>query len=309
MVHSIRNIFPQSNVARYNVTAWQRPDNDNTILIGREVVTPGLPGEPDIGNLVLVEMDSTGNIVRDQIIWEPRYESLYLEDPRALEIADGQIVVGFTALLRTKTSLEPFPALAFIDPNLEEMLPPVTIIQTFGPGKNMTPIGHNRYLFRPEHSDYNHSLLLFHLKGGIPNRITDIVFPKSVPWAQWRLGTTIPPLWLPNGEGLLFIHGINRVDGKYIYSIGIARLIPDNDGYQVKVSSEPIITPDMFIDADGHNLVNELRPNERRVVYVCGGLIRRSNPTQIILYVNVGDKTTFEVILDRQELEQVVTQL
>ena len=310
MILAIRNIFPNINVARFNVTAWQLPDSPNTILVGREVVAPGIPGEPDIGTLVLVELDPEGNTIHERVIWEPKYESLYLEDPRAFETTSGKIVIGLTALLRTKTDYEPFPALVFVDQKWKEELPPITLIQTFGSGKNLTPIGDNAYLFRPNAFEYHHQLLLFRLANGIPRKIKDIIFPTDIPWAKWRLGTTIPPLWLPSGEGILFIHGINHEADKYLYSIGVAKLTPQTDGgFTVKVHPDALITPDTFIDGDGYSLVTELRPSERRVVYACGGGVKRDQPGQIILYVNVGDKTTFEVMLDRLKLEAMVLAL
>ena len=51
-------------------------------------------------------------------------------------------------------------------------------------------------------------------------------------------------------------------------------------------------------------MVAELHPNLRRVVYSCGGLIKRNKQDGLFLYVNVGDRTTFEVEFSLSELKK-----
>jgi len=64
------------------------------------------------------------------------------------------------------------------------------------------------------------------------------------------------------------------------------------------------LVPDNFIEEDGQPLVNELHPNLRRVVYSCGGLIKKNKQDALSLYVNVGDRTTFEVEFSLAELKE-----
>ncbi len=74
--------------------------------------------------------------------------------------------------------------------------------------------------------------------------------------------------------------------------------------FTVTVAPEPIITPNDFLTPDGSPLVPELHPEERRVVYSCGGVIKQSDPDILSLYVNVGDRTTFEVEFSLTELKK-----
>ena len=67
------------------------------------------------------------------------------------------------------------------------------------------------------------------------------------------------------------------------------------------VAPEPILTPNNFLDNEGKALVEELHPDIRRVVYSCGGIIKKGTLT---LYVNVGDRTTFEVEYSIEELKK-----
>ena len=187
-------------------------------------------------------------------------------------------------------------------------MPPFLIIDSFGPGKNLTPISKHTYLFRPDAPEYFHKLLVFSLHSQIPEKLGDIVFPTNLRWASWRIGTTMPPIWLTPNEALFIIHGISieKIDGKekYIYSIGKAKLIRNKNKFEVIVGKDPILTPDDFLDENGIALIKELHPELRRVVYSCGGVIKKKSPDMLSLYVNVGDRTTFEVKLSLEELKK-----
>jgi len=309
-IHHIKDIFPNSGVARYNLAVWQKANENSLYLIGREVAKPGKMGEPDIGILKLFEVTTDGSVIQEKVIWKPIYDGISLEDPRALELPHENLIIGLTAVLRDKKGNPiPFPAIIKIDSlhTWKQELPPLLIIDTFGPGKNLTPIDTDTYLFRPDHPDYNHKLLVFSLQSQIPNKLTEIDFPLTIPWATWRIGTTMPPIWLTPTEALFIIHGISlkKINGteKYIYSIGKAKLIRENNAYRAIVSPEPILTPDDFLDTKGLPFVEELHPELRRVVYSCGGVIKKQTPDKLSLYVNVGDRTTFEVEFSLKELK------
>lgn len=308
-IKQIKAIFPDIQVARFNMAVWQKPGEDTLCFIGREVRTPGSMGEPDTGVLKLFEVSTEGELLQEKVIWKPIYEGINLEDPRALELANENLIIGLTAVLRDKRGHPiPFPAIVKIDSlsSWKKELPPFLVIDTFGPGKNLTPIDKNTYLFRPDSADYFHKLLAFSLHSQIPEKLADIEFPLNLPWASWRIGTTMPPIWLTSTEALFIIHGISiqNINGveKYIYSIGKAKLVRKKNEFKVIVGREPILTPDDFLDIHGPSL--ELHPESRRVVYSCGGVIKKNAKDILSLYVNVGDKTTFEVEFSLADLKK-----
>jgi len=252
-----------------------------------------------------------GKIIHEREIWKPLYDGINLEDPRVLEIQDENLVVGLTAVLRDKEGRPvPFPAIVKIDSlkSWKQELPPFLIIETFGQGKNLTPVDNTTYLFRPELTDYNHKILVFSLHSQVPEKITDLYFPTDLPWARWRIGTTMPPLWITPDEALFIIHGISirKINDKdiYVYSIGRAKLTRKGNTFEVKVAPDPIVTPDDFLDKNGVPLIEELHPDLRRVVYSCGGIIKKHAQDKLFLYVNVGDRTTFEVEFSLEELKE-----
>ncbi len=309
-IKQIKHIFPDIQVARFNMAVWQKYGQDSLCFIGREVTKPGKKGEPDTGVLKLFEVNQNGSLMHEKVIWKPIYEGINLEDPRVLELPNENLIIGLTAVLRDKKGHPiPFPALVKIDSfnSWRKDLPPFLVIDTFGPGKNLTPIDKNTFLFRPESKDYFHNLLIFSLHSQIPEKLDDIKFPLDLPWASWKIGTTMPPIWVTPNEALFIIHGISiqkiGVKKKYIYSIGRAKLMRNKNKFSVIVGREPILTPDDFLDINGAPLVEELHPELRRVVYSCGGVIKKNAQDILSLYVNVGDRTTFEVELSLTELK------
>lgn len=307
-----RPVFSSMEAARYNLAVWRKPgEADSLSLVGREVAAPGQPGEPDIGTLKLFEING-GTVVNERVIWKPVFEGISLEDPRALELPNKNIIIiGLTAVLRDRKGHPiPFPAIVKIDSisSWRQELPPFLVIETFGPGKNITPVDESTYIFRPDSKDYSHKLLVFSLHSQIPEKMDEIVFPTDLPWADWKIGTTMPPIWITPDQALFIIHGISRkkIDGKkkYVYSIGRAKLTRNGDKFEVTVAPEPIITPDDFLDSEGKPLVEELHPELRRVIYSCGGVIKNNAHDTLSLFVNVGDRTTFEVELPMEELKK-----
>ncbi|PIY69493.1 hypothetical protein COY90_00380 [Candidatus Roizmanbacteria bacterium CG_4_10_14_0_8_um_filter_39_9] len=309
-INKIKNIFPGIEGARFNMGVWYKSKGDSLFFIGREVLKAGEVGEPDTGILKLFEMDKDGNLIHERLIWKPLYDGINLEDPRALRLPNENLIIGLTCVLRNKSGHPvPFPAIVKIDylDSWKQNLPPFLVIDTFGPGKNITPIDMNTFLFRPDSFAYNHKILVFSLASQVAEKLGDIEFPKDLPWAAWRVGTTMPPIWLSANEALFIIHGITKqiIDGKekYIYSIGRARLVRQGKKFRVTVAPEPILTPDNFLDKEGKSLVTELHPELRRVVYSCGGVVNKNMNNSLLLYVNVGDRATFEVELSLNEMK------
>lgn len=310
-INHIKNIFPDIELARYNLGVWQNSKENSLCFIGREVAKAGDLGEPDNGILKLFEINNDGKIIHERVIWKPLYDGINLEDPRALQLPNENLIIGLTCVLRDKRG-QPvvFPAIVKIDylNSWNQNLPPFLVIDTFGPGKNITPIDSITYLFRPDSADYHHKILVFSLDSQVPKKIGDINFPQNLPWAMRKVGTAMPPIWLTPNEALFIIHGITmqNIDGKekYIYSIGRAKLIRKNNKFQVVVAPDPILTPDDFLNKDGSSLVQELHPESRRVIYSCGGIINKNKQDSISLYVNVGDWATFEVEFSLNELKE-----
>lgn len=310
-INHIKNIFPDIQLARFNLGVWQSSKKNSLCFIGREVIKAGETGEPDTGILKLFEINKNGQITHERIIWKPEYDGINLEDPRALQLPNENLIIGLTCVLRDKKGQPvPFPAIVRIDylNSWKQNLPPFLVIDTFGPGKNITPIDNNTYLFRPNSKDYHHKILVFSLDSQVPKKITDIDFPQDLSWAAWKIGTAMPPIWLTPNKALFIIHGITKqnIDGKekYIYSIGRAKLIREKNRFKVIVAPEPILVPDDFLNNEGLPLVKELHPESRRVVYSCGGIINRNKQDSLSLYVNVGDRATFEVEFSLDELKE-----
>lgn len=311
IIQQLRNIFPNQQLARFNLTAWQTPNSDSVFFIGREVEKAGEVGQPDTGILKLFELNAEGQIVHERVIWQPAYGGINLEDPRALQLHNEQLVIGLTAVIRDKNGIPiPFPAVIKINSHnsWKQDLPPFLVISSFGSGKNITPIDQSTFLFRPESEEYHHKILVFSLHHQVPEKICDIIFPTDLWWAKWRIGTTMSPIWINEDEALFIIHGISieKIEGveKYVYRLGRAKLTRQKNAYSVEVAPDPILTPDDFIKADGKPLVSELHPNLRRVVYSCGGLIKQNKKDTLALYVNVGDRTTFEVEFSLAQLKE-----
>ena len=142
-IKQIKDIFPNSESARFNLAVWQNPGETTISFIGREVTAPGEIGQPDNGILKLFEVDQKGTIIQEKIIWKPIFDGLNLEDPRALQLPGENLILGLTAVLRGKNGNPiPFPAIVKIDSlrSWQKNLPPFLIIDSFGPGKNLTPI-------------------------------------------------------------------------------------------------------------------------------------------------------------------------
>ncbi len=304
-------MFPNVSTARYNLAVWQQSLEGSLCFIGREVTQAGAFGQPDEGILKLFEVSTTGEIIQEKIIWAPIYEGITLEDPRALKLPNDTLIIGLTAVLRNKKGEPvPFPAIVKIDSvnSWKQKLPPILIIDTFGPGKNITPIDNTTYLFRPDSMVYSHKIIVFSLHSQVPEKVCDISFPTDLSWGKWKIGTTMSPIWITENEALLIIHGISiqEIDGvpKYIYNIGRAKLTRKGDSYDVVVAKDPILTPDDFLDDAGVPLVKELHPELRRVVYSCGGILDKNVKDTLSLFVNVGDRTTFEVEFAMSELKE-----
>ncbi len=275
----------------YNVAVW-KGDSGCIYLLGRYVTKRTPQGEPDWGDLVLVKLDGDLQVVDKRTVWQPQDKEVNLEDTRALKI-DGKLAVGLTAVVKDGSDgYLPYPAYCLLDNgDYFSELPAVNIIKSLGPGKNITPLNSEWWMFRSNFN--NHALVVFKINKNRPiaSRIVNLnIVPK---WASLRIGTTMPPIWLNRGQtrALLILHGIQIRGGKFYYSLGRAQLSWDRKenkfGIEV-VDRDPFLTPDYFRDRRGKLLYQELY-NFRRVIYLCGGVILEK---KLLLFINLGDTTT-----------------
>ena len=75
-IKQIRDIFPDIQVARFNLAAWQISGSDSLGFIGREVKTPGEKGEPDTGILKLFEVEDHGGEILLLLVWTTFNQSI-----------------------------------------------------------------------------------------------------------------------------------------------------------------------------------------------------------------------------------------
>jgi hypothetical protein len=131
-------------------------------FIGREVAKAGEYGEPDSGIIKLFEMSRDGAIIHERVIWKPIYDGINLEDPRALQLPNENLLIGLTCVLRNKkVQAIPFPAIVKIDylNSWKQNLPPFLVIDIWSRKKYYT--NRQQHVFRPEDPSYNHKILVF----------------------------------------------------------------------------------------------------------------------------------------------------
>ncbi len=301
----------------YNAAAWKW--KDVTYLLGRQVEKAGGEGEPDAGLLVLLTLNSDGSVASTREVWRPQENQPLLEDSRALVLPDGSLSVGLTYVVHEGDRVIPHPAILVIRPEddvAESLCKPIEIthiriegesLEEAGKvpeGKNVTPLGENMYAFRPEGDKNNFRLQVFKYQEGKlegeAEHVQYIQFPENIPWATWRMGTTMPPIWISEREAIFPVHGITKEHDIYVYSIGFAKLRKADDGTLsiTDVRRKPIIGPDNFPPPEDGSSA-ELH-NNRRVTYCCGGVPvfdKDKTLTHIRFFINVGDKRTFEVLV------------
>jgi hypothetical protein len=304
----------------FNVTALEI--EGKVYLFGREVPEASPWGLPDVGSLVLARLNSEGNIDSTVEVWNPGGKDFGIEDPRAHQTLNGT-TIGVTVVAEEEGKIKTYPGIIKLgspDELLTGPFPDVRIINKFGSGDQTTPLGgeaegknattvdENRIMYRPENQ--NHTLRVLECTDEDAVFVADIDFPTDIPWATYKIGTTTPPEWLNDNEAFFVIHGINIVDGKFIYSIGTARLLRHVDeagkvSFSVdNISREAVLTPDSFPElADGREV--ELHPDQRRALYNCGAITTRGDDGELLqmqLFPNQGDKRTWSAVLAASEI-------
>ncbi len=288
----------------YNAGVWLDYEG-KTHLLGREVTQKDQHGKPDVEDLILVTIDKLGHIAK-QKVWDAKSRHFFLEDPRALVTKNnGKLQLGFTAVLPQKQgNLVPFPAILELPlNNWSAPLPPeqIRVLTEMGPGKNITPLSENMWMFRIEGNSHNQTLTFVRIEDTRFETVKEIDFTAySFNWAKWRIGTTFAPVLLDSVKGILFIHGITQTKaGYYRYSLG--RAVIDLANYTIlTIDQKAFLKPEDFTAPDGSKPYQELHPF-REVIYLCGGIVDDIGKT-VSLYVNVGDTQTVEVEVTFAEL-------
>jgi len=273
----------------YNAGAWG--DEKGLVVLARQAGGAAESGKPDATPLVMM----TG---QDRWIpWIPGDQGIAsLEDARMMMRDDGHLVaVGLTAVFKGGSGFEEYPAMVHGPREKWRKMPDVRVIEEFGCGKNATPMGDGRVMFRPE--GWNHSWLVANCNGGKPQKVAEIDLSREVPeWGKFKMGTGTPPTWLSQDEALMVVHGMtyDPREDFYRYSLGRARLrVLDNGHYEVKVHPRPILTAGQF----GKH--QQLHPELREAIYVTGAYLQGEN---LNLLVNVGDCQTVEVAMRMADL-------
>ncbi len=307
----------------YNVTAWkEKSDVERSsirCLLGRGAIRLSGLGKPDVTTLEYRRVGPDGEVIYSEIVWDYIEGEPTLEDPRVLPVEDG-LVFGLSAVVKEDEDYVPYPATAFTPyKKLREGLRNYRMITNHGPGSQTTPLGdmagknatvisatatEATVMFRPEGEEYNHRLRVLDIVDGraTPHQDSDIVVP-AVPWATFRIGTTIPPVWLNPRVAIFPLHGIT-IDGnaKDMYSIGAARLTRAKDGKLSidNISQKPLVSPSLF------NGTVERNPQKRALYCVGRELINDSdgNFQKLVMLVSAGDTKTFRVTLPKEILTQ-----
>lgn len=315
---SIREV--QGSEGIFNVTILDI--RGSTYLFGRKVTQTAPEGQPDAGPLVLAELDAVRNIISVSEIWRPEGKEVELEDPRAHQRRDGT-TIGVTVVRSETAAIKTYPGLIELkspEQLLIEPFPNVRIIERFGGGGQTTPIGgivegknttavdEKHIMYRPE--GMNHTFQVLECANAEAEHVGFIDFPENIPWAQYKIGTTTPPAWLNDREAFIELHGINIVDGLYVYAIGTARLLRSLDAsdrvlFTVdNISQAAIITPDSFPPlTDGRQA--ERHPGIRRANYNCGAISLWSDSGELIrreLFPSQGDMRTYDAMLAADEI-------
>lgn len=321
----------------FNAGVWEHTTEHNgeevkqVLLLGRLPQEAGAPGEGDPGPIVLCVMQD-GAVVSTQELWRPEADNKkgdQLEDARVVTMDDGTVFIGFTRLVYSEADHRhhPFPAIAFTasEDLLAGNFPDTYLIDSFGEGedttpleepptknsgiygKNATPLKDREFLFRQE--DHNHALTLVSLDANNKAKLEQVIdFPQDqIPWwAQHKLGTTMPPVWLNKTEALFIVHGFTIIDGKPNYAVGSARLTVKDGKYTIdNVSADPLLTPQGLTDELFPGQEMQLHPEERVAMYMCGGVVEKDdngNPARVRSYVSIGDRVTVESAINVSDI-------
>lgn len=297
----------------FNATAWpvswgsvDSPIHINPVILSRKPINAvPVVGEPDYNclNVAVVKAEPTGFKVTEEItIWDPETTTKSQKQPFVCNYEDfranptspdglcGLSVIKSTpGILRSPNTIgvpvyKAYPGVVRMPTSavsLEQSLralPEVTVLESLGPGKNITPIGKTydnkeTFLFRPDGEDYNHKLqvVVYNETTKEPKVVSTLEFPKTS-WSQWRMGTAAGLFWLDGKYAILPIHGINKepsltnTEGSYDYNLGVALIKRNERGFlQVaKVADKPLIIPGQL-----DHLIGERFPGYRHIAYSC----------------------------------------
>ena len=236
-------------------------------------------------------------------------------------LQNDKLIIGLTSVIKKGKKYVPYPAIVVT--SKEELATGLrehkmitglrgseqtTAARVNINGKNTTFIDENTLVFRQEGNKNNHRLRVLKIDAGeLSIQQDDIILPDDIPWATFRTGTTMPPVWLNDHEAIFPIHGSRKdQNGISVYAIGSARLFRSEDGILSidSISRKPLITPDLFVGLVGTEEV-ELHPEQRSSVYcVSGSPVYDSGGSfqELEMIVSRGDKLTTTVTESKAKL-------
>lgn len=330
----------------FNAGVW--PDGDNVCCLGRKILGPGLEGEPDFNSVEFRILGKNLETIfsREVIPIDPSKRSNY-EDVRATLLDDGRIVAGITHVFkRGENEYTPVPAIVVIPSTTalregfllqprdvtglrdgSDTMPIGEFASNGASGKNITAIGENIFMYRPDGNENNHTIVVFKVNDdGTADIIQKMELPK-MPWSQNRAGLAMPPVPLNinnKRESVLILHGNNLVNhgGREVtadYSISSARLLIDKEGDDEveltidNIAPESLIDPSLF-DTKAWETGEDIHQGEsgsielhkgKHVVYTTGGIAEyddNGDLQKIRMFVTVGDYDMYEVTASREML-------
>ena len=300
----------------YNAGAFVGPDG-RIVLVGRQVEEAGGHDQPDVGTLVAAILEEN-SVVETKEIWSPKPSGDAASDETAVDLIedvraaekDGKVAFDVTRLSPLGGKYKPYPAFTeFVDPEslMVNGFPNTIYLSNVDPerfymqaGKNTTRIWPGHIMYRPDNMD--HGFVVHRIgEDGTNDVVQELPFSEVPFWGAYRMGSTMPPVWLNETDAILIVHGITYDQGMYRYTIGSARLHRDEDGvFSIdNVSPNPHLTPEMSADLFPGEQV-ELHPELRQALYATGGIVHRDdtgNPHEIELFPNVGDTRTISASL------------
>ncbi len=279
---------------RINCAAWIDESSGVIHLLARHINGKGGVMMPDWGGLELLSFDNNRQLVDQRIVWEGKGNELNLEDARATVSADRRVLVGLTAVVEEGEHFIPYPAFSAFK---EERLENLVIAKNLGPGKNITSLTEDAWVYRKAIDDFSLTVVSWDGKTATP--MGDLTLNPIPHWATEKIGTTMPPIWINEHEALFLLHGVSKIGDMYHYALGRAKLVREGRAFRISlVDPKPFLTTEDLAETSTALGIRE-RHEFRRVVYCCGGILQKK---ELSLFVNIGDSTTVEVVYPLEEL-------
>ena len=288
----------------FNPAVWSLGGRGLRVL-PRWVGKPAGDDQPDAGELIMMDLDASGRVVKERRVWEKENQGIEsLEDGRAAVVGEGLVVIGMTAVVRCEGVLKPFPAMVTLENWGDGIvcLPRVRVLTELGPGKNTTPLNYpdmpGLMAFRSESKD---QLQVFWVDGRRKAEVVgNIKLTGGESWASHRAGFAAPPQGWEGNRVSLGLHGMNCENNFYTYALGMGSLTAGvGRGYfEMQMSRYPICDSQSFPGCP------QLHPKIRKAIY-CVGQCNRGDDEQVWA-ISVGDTTIKLAVFNTNDLKRQI---